>query len=155
MYLIYDQALVTQSSGSIKFFKIDKETGLWTQYHQLDKMRGQLFFMKGNKRIQITTDDKIYFYLISNETLMPELENVMFNFMGASQMMFGSKVRFCVTFKTNQPNFSIYCRKYYHNFKVAISNENLEGAVGANIAKSQQYIIADDREVTIYDMETY
>lgn len=62
-------------------------------------MRGQLFFTKGNVRIQVTTDDRIYFFLIDNETLMPSLENVMFNFMGASQMIIGSKVRFCVTFK--------------------------------------------------------
>jgi hypothetical protein len=30
MYLLYEEALVTRSSNSILFFKIDKETGLWT-----------------------------------------------------------------------------------------------------------------------------
>jgi hypothetical protein len=30
MYLLFDQALVSVSSGSILFFKIHEETGLWT-----------------------------------------------------------------------------------------------------------------------------
>ena len=66
-------------------------------------MRGQLYFIKGNIRIQVTTDDRVFFYKIDKETLIPNLENVMFNFMNASQMMFGSKVRFCVTYKQNEP----------------------------------------------------
>jgi len=32
MYLLFEQALVVRSSSSILFFKIDEETGLWTQY---------------------------------------------------------------------------------------------------------------------------
>ena len=47
-------------------------------------MRGFLYFIKGNIRIQITTDKLIYFYLINAETLMPELENVMYNFMACN-----------------------------------------------------------------------
>lgn len=98
MYLLFDQALVTQSSGSILFYKKD-EDGMWQQYYKLEKMRGQLYFIKGNIRIQVTTDEKIYFYLINKETFLPKLENVMFNFMNCSQLMFGSKVRFGVSFK--------------------------------------------------------
>ena len=40
MYLLFDQALVTRSSSSILFFKIDEETGRWKQYHKFDDMRG-------------------------------------------------------------------------------------------------------------------
>jgi len=40
MYLLFDQALVTRSSSSILFFKIDEETQLWKQYHKFEKMRG-------------------------------------------------------------------------------------------------------------------
>jgi hypothetical protein len=101
MFLLYDQALIVRSSSSILFFKINSETGQWENYHTLKKMRGDIFFIKGNVRIQITTDEKIYFFKINKETLMPELENVMFNFMNCSQMMFGSLVRYCITFKTN------------------------------------------------------
>lgn len=101
MYLIFDKALIARSSNSILFFKIDEETGLWTQYHQIDKMRGQIFFIKGNIRFQIVTDEKVYFYLIDKETLIPELENCMFNFMKCSMMMIGPAKRYSVCYKTN------------------------------------------------------
>jgi hypothetical protein len=64
-------------------------------------MRGFIYYIKGNVRIQITTDAKIFFYLIEKDTLKPILENAMFNFMNCNQMMFGSKVRYSVTYKTN------------------------------------------------------
>lgn len=64
-------------------------------------MRGQIYFIRGNVRIQIVTDEKIYFYMIDKETCVPRLENVMNNFMQCSQMMFGTKVRYGITYKTN------------------------------------------------------
>jgi hypothetical protein len=91
-------------------------------------MRGQVYFIRGNVRIQIVTDEKVYFYMIDKETFMPTLENVMYNYMSCSVMMFGSLVRFGITYKSNQPGFTIYTRKYFHNFKCAISNKNYEGA---------------------------
>lgn len=115
-------------------------------------MRGQIYFIKGNVRIQITTDERIYFYLIDPDTQIPTLENVMHNFMGCSQMMFGSRVRFCVTFKQNEQDFHIWCRKYFHNFKVNISSEDLEGAVGANLSSTKQYIIGKGDKIDFYDI---
>ena len=56
----------------------------WHKYHELDDTRGQIYFIKGNIRIQIVCEDKIYFYIIDQETLMPQLENVMLNFMKAT-----------------------------------------------------------------------
>lgn len=110
-------------------------------------MRGSIYFIKGNKRIQITTDEKIYFYLIDKDTLMPKLENVMFNFMNCSQMMFGSLVRYGITFKTNQPNFSIWVRKSFHNFKVSKTTDNMEGSVGANLPSLNQYVMTERKTI--------
>ena len=84
MYLMFEKALITRSSSSIKFFKISSETGLWTEYYQFEDMRGQIYFIKGNVRIQVTTDDIIYFYKVDKETLVPELENAMKNFLKCS-----------------------------------------------------------------------
>lgn len=104
MFLINNTALVARCSSQILFFKIiyddfTKEKK-WVNYRTLD-IRGFLYFIKGNKRIQVTTDQNIYFFIIDPKTFEPELENVMFNFMSCSQMMFGSRVRYCVTYKTN------------------------------------------------------
>ena len=38
-------------------------------------------YIKGNIRFNLVTEDKIYFFLVGKDTLMPELENVMFNYM--------------------------------------------------------------------------
>jgi hypothetical protein len=78
----------------------DPEDKKWREYNMLN-IRGFIFYIKGNVRIQITTDDNIYFYLIDKETFEPTLENVMFNFMGCNQMMFGSRVKYGITYKTN------------------------------------------------------
>jgi len=65
MFLVYEKILVVRSSSSYYFFKRD-EKGLWQKYHELENIRGNLYFIKGNSRIQITTDEKIYFYKIDD-----------------------------------------------------------------------------------------
>ena len=99
MFLVYEKALVVRSSGSMLFFKKCLETDKWILYHEKQNMRGQIFFIRGNIRIQIITDEKIFFFIIDKETLEPKLENFMYNYMNCSMMMFGPLVRFGITFK--------------------------------------------------------
>ena len=105
MYLVYDKALVARSSDQVLFLKRvevienDVRKMMWVQYHSLEH-RGFIYFIRGNIRIQITTDSLIYFYIIDKETLVPKLENCMYNFMGCSQMMFGPERKYCITYKT-------------------------------------------------------
>lgn len=61
--------------------------------------------------------------------------------MKCSIMLFGPKVRFGITYKTNQPGFTIYKRKYFHNFKVNIKNTNCEGSHGANLHSMKAYVM--------------
>ena len=63
--------------------KDDEGVKKWKQYHIIE-VRGFIYFIKGNVRIQITTDDKIYFYLIDKETFMPIFENCMANYMNCN-----------------------------------------------------------------------
>ena len=132
------------------FKKSSEDSAEWKSYYELDNHRGQI--SKGNIRIQVTTDERIYFYIIDRETLLPELENVMNNFMGCSQMLVGLKVRFAITYKQNEQDFNIWSRRYYHNFKVKLTNTDLEGAVGANLPLSQQYVIGHGHELTVEDI---
>ena len=119
MYCLFDQVIVVRSASSILFFKKCSEIkGKWDQYYEFPDLRGQIYFIKGNIRIQVTTSEKIYFYIIDKETFLPKLENVMYNFMQCSQMMFGARVRYGITYKHDQPGFQIFTRKYFHNFKV-------------------------------------
>jgi hypothetical protein len=86
---------------------------------------------------------------------MPHLDNVMFNYMNCNQMMFGSKVRYCITYKTNQRAFVIYRRKYLHNFKVPVVQANLEGSKGLELNATQQFLVTQLDKVLIYCSETY
>ena len=60
MFLVFNKALISQSSQEILFFKLDKDDGeddyTWKQYHSLQH-KGTLYFIKGNIRIQVTTMD--------------------------------------------------------------------------------------------------
>lgn len=104
MVLFQGEALIARSSSRVLFFKqeTDKVTKerAWKKYHEI-RVRGFIYFIKGNIRIQVTTDELIYFYLINQETFMPELENCMYNYMGCNQMMFGRRVRYGISYKTN------------------------------------------------------
>ena len=64
---------------------------------------------------------------------MPELENVMYNFMGCNQMMFGKRVRYGISYKSNQKSFDVYTRKYMHNLRVNVNSEQLEGSKGLEL----------------------
>ena len=154
MFLVYNQALVFRSSSDILFYKLKKNevTGLreWKQYNSIAE-RGSIYYIKGNARIQITTDEKIYFYFINEDTLQPNLDNVMFNYMNCSQMMFGSKVKYGITYKINQRSFVIYRRKYLHNFKVNVVDENLEGSKGLELKSMDIFLCSKIDKVVMYD----
>lgn len=79
----------------------------------------------------------------------------MFNYMSCNQMMFGSKVRYCVTYKTNQKSFEVYRRKYEHDFKVPISFENFEGSRGLEIPSINAFVATQVDKINIYDQDTF
>ena len=86
---------------------------------------------------------------------MPELENVMNNDMKCSEMMFGSQVKYGITYKINQKSFDIHRRKYEHDFKVPINHHNLEGSLGLEIASMNIFILANIDKIRIYDSNTF
>ena len=77
------------------------------QYAQLDH-KAMIYFIKGNIRVNICTDDKIYFYRIDNDEFEPRLENVMYNYMGCSCMIFGADVSFAIAYNINLKEMSLF-----------------------------------------------
>lgn len=155
MFLVFDKALIVRSTSGMLFFKVEPSTGLWTKFHTIDNIRGTIFFTRGNIRIQITTEKKIYFYLIDKETFMPELENVMYNFIECSSLMVGSKVKYAVAYKTSQQDYEIFTRNRYHNFKVCIDATSFEGAVGCTLESIGAYALAEKLKIGIYDESSF
>jgi hypothetical protein len=102
--LIKGECLVVQSSSRMMFFveKIDLLTKVkqWECFKTI-KIRGAIYYIKDTNRMQVTTNEFIYFYVIDLETFQPTLENVMYNYMSCNQMMIGKKVRYTVCYKTN------------------------------------------------------
>lgn len=97
----------------------------------------------------------IYFYIIDKLTLMPNLENVMNNYMNCTQMMFGKKVKYGITFKTNQKSFSVYRRKYLHNYRVPVVAENLDGSKGLELSNLNVFCVSRIDKITMYDASNF
>ena len=158
MCLVYEKVLIARSSSSVLFFRLehDKLTlqRTWKCYKVL-KVRGFIYFIKGNIRIQITTDKKIYIYLVDADTLEPTLENVINNFMSCNRMMFGSKVKYCITFKTNQKSFDIWSRVNQHSFNSNVLQENLDGSVGLPMESMDAFLVGRDNYVKFFNIDTY
>jgi hypothetical protein len=70
-------------------------------------------------------------------------------------MMFGAKVRYCVAYKTNQRSFDVFRRKYEHDFKVNLSIENFEGAIGLELEDMNVFLVAKVDKVSMYDSNTF
>lgn len=112
-------------------------------------MRGTVYFMRGNVRFQITTEERVYFYLISRETLEPQLENVMGNYLGCSNLLFGARVRYGVAFKASEPGIQVHRRRLFHNFKVCLHQEPSGEAVCDELRSLKQFIVGRQRRVQI------
>ena len=120
-------------------------------FHTIEGIRGNIYFIKGNVRFQITCDDKIYFYLVDKNTYMPTLENIMFNNLDCSQLMFGARVKFGLAFKTGECNLKLYSRKCFHNFKVQLDTNSYEDAVGCHINTIGCFAVAVGLDISIND----
>ena len=72
--LIAGVCLVVQSSSKLMFYRqkydeLTKEYN-WTCYKTI-KIRGAIFYIKDTNRMQVTTNEFVYFYLIDLETFIP------------------------------------------------------------------------------------
>jgi hypothetical protein len=76
------------------------------------------------------------------ETYEIRLENVMNNFMNCSIMMFGAKVKYGVTYKSNEASIDIYRRKYEHDFKVCTVEMDLDGSRGLPVESMNAFLVS-------------
>lgn len=79
----------------------------------------------------------------------------MHNFMNCTNMIFGSKVRYCITFKTNCKNFEVFTRKHVQGFKVRLLQENLEGSKGIDVESMGTFLVSKKDSVHMYDAQNF
>lgn len=70
-------------------------------------------------------------------------------------MMIGSKVRYCVTYKTGEKLFNVFRANYIHNFKVTVVDNEFEGAKGLELESMKAFLCTRKDGVFIYDTNTY
>ena len=71
----------------------------------------------------------------------------MLNYLGCTQMLFGKKVKYSVTYSTNQRSFQIHRRKQLHNFKVSVMRKDLEGAKIMELKRYKQFLVTNVDQV--------
>lgn len=77
------------------------------------------------------------------------------NYIKCNQMIFGSRSKYCIAFKTNQPCFEVFSRKYNHNFRAQVSHENLEGSMSIELLTMNAFIITKVDRMIMYDVDTF
>jgi hypothetical protein len=86
---------------------------------------------------------------------MPELENVMYNFMACNQMMVGSMRRYAISYKQNERCFQIYTRKNMHNLRVCVDDQNFEGSKATEVQTSNLILVTKIDQILIYNSKTF
>lgn len=55
--------------------------------------------------------------------------------------MFGSEVKYGITYKSNQNSFQLIHRKSNHAFKMNVVNDNLEGSRGLELINMNTFLV--------------
>lgn len=69
--------------------------------------------------------------------------------------MFSSDGNQCITFKTNQRSFDVHRRKFDHDFRVNVFQDNLSGSKGVAIDTMNAILVSKYDTITFYEMDTY
>jgi hypothetical protein len=75
--------------------------------------------------------------------------------MNCSMMIYGKELMYAITYKVNQPGFTIYTRQYYHNFRIGINNNNFECSHGINIPILKRYAVGKGTKIQIFDQDDF
>ena len=86
---------------------------------------------------------------------MPKLENTMNNYIGCTAMLFGSLVKYGVTYKQDQPGFELYKRKYTHDFKNLIVDENFNKSYPLEVEIINSFLVSKNDKIMLFNQDTY
>jgi len=70
-------------------------------------------------------------------------------------MLFGNKVKYGITYKSNERAFDVWTRKYTHNYSIQVVNKNLEGSLGLPMESINSFLVSNVNEINVYDLRTY
>jgi len=70
-------------------------------------------------------------------------------------MMFGSKKKYCITYKNNQRSFDVYTRKYTHNFRAPIVEDDFGTSRGLLIPSMDTFLVTKGAIIKSYDIKKF
>ena len=80
----------------------------------------------------------------------------MYNFMTCTSLMVDNDSKYSVTYKSGQPNMSIFRRRFDHGFQELFDNtKSREGCRGVNLNSANLFLISDDNQIQIRNEETF
>ena len=69
--------------------------------------------------------------------------------------MIGTKATYGIAYKQGEKIFTLYCRKYKHNMKVCVDDNNFDGGKGIVLSKTGIFLVSKIDQALIYDCETF
>jgi len=120
-----------------------------------------IYYRQGDHRFQLITDKLVYFYVFEDGPNgefndIPVLEGIMYNFMTCTSLMVDNDSKYSVTYKSGQPNMSIFRRRFDHGFQELFDNtKSREGCRGVNLNSANLFLISDDNQIQIRNEETF
>lgn len=70
-------------------------------------------------------------------------------------MMIDSNERFCLSYKTSEPNIKIFMRKFDHGYIEKADSQSREGCAATNLSTKDCFMISDDNIIVVHDEETF
>ena len=69
--------------------------------------------------------------------------------------MFGSRVKYGITYKTNNRSIDIHRRKYEHDFRLTVVMDDLDGSRGLPIESMKSFLVSKVDMVKFYNIDTF
>jgi hypothetical protein len=73
------------------------------------------------------------------------------NYIGCTAMLFGSLVKYGVTYKQDQPGFELYKRKYTHDFKNLIVDENFNKSYPLEVEIINSFLVSKNDKIMLFN----
>lgn len=70
-------------------------------------------------------------------------------------MMFGSKVKYGITYKTGERSFEIHRRKFEHDYLVNVVENDLDGSRGLPLVSMDAFLVSKINTIQFFDINSF
>ena len=70
-------------------------------------------------------------------------------------MLFGRRVRYCITYSAGEMSFTVYTRKYRHSFVPTLYEEDFSRSTGLVISSMNALIVTNIDRIMFFDIDGF